>query len=227
MTPELLRLTNYDLEGLEDGHGLSNLNLVLSGGDVFSVSTDSFSDAHLLLKGIATLEYPKQGQLFFEGKELDFSDHEKLLSYKKNVGYIGADAALISNRSAHDNLMFMHHYFQDSTATKMSEDVMNLCRLFELEHRIHRRPTQLDAEEIRLFVIIRELSKSPKILVMERPFSSLRAKSTETLKSVLRNWPRKDLVIVFHSDDSAFACDFCNKQILIDSGTLTCLPMVT
>ena len=221
MAPELVRLDGYNLQSLGHGHGLSNLNLALSGGDAFLLSTDSIDDARLLLRGIATLEYPKVGKFFYKGKELDFSDNESLLSYKKNVGYIAADAALISNRSAYENLMFMRYYFENSTAIEMSQDVTELCRLFELEPKFHVRPSQLDPEENRLFIIIRELSKNPKILLIERPTDFLRATSLEVLKSVLRNLPRQDLVLILLSADNAFINEFCHKQILIHKGKVT------
>lgn len=221
MAPELVRLDGYNLQSLGHAHGLSSLNLALSGGDAFSLNTDSLDDARLLLRGIATLEYPKEGKFFYKGKQLDFSDYESLLSYKKNVGYIAADAALISNRSAYENLMFMRYYFENSTAIEMSQDVTELCRLFELEPKLHVPPSQLDPEENRLFIIIRELSKNPEILLIERPTDFLRATSLEVLKSVLRNLPRQDLVLILLSADNAFISEFCHKQILIDKGKVT------
>ncbi len=221
MIQELVSLSGYSLEGRGHGFGLINSNLVLSSGEAFSIHTDSLDDARLLLRGIATLEYPTEGVFFYKGKELDFADYEALLSYKKNVGYIAADSPLISNRSAYDNLMFMRYYFENSTAIQMSEEVMDLCRLFELDEKLHLRPSQLDPEANRLFVIIRELSRAPKILLIERPTDFLRATHLEVLRSVLGNMPSEDFVLIFLAAGEAFEKEFCHKQILIDRGNIT------
>ncbi len=221
MASELIRLTDYSLEPLGDGNGLKNINLVLSKGEAFSIGTDSPDDAHLLLRGIATLEPPKCGQFFYKGKELDFSDYRSLLAYKKNVGYIASDATLISNRSMHDNLMLMRYYFENSTSILMSEEVIELCRVFELGKKLDFKPHQLGPEENRLFVIVRELSKNPEILLVERPREFLRTKSFEALKGVLRNLIRKDLALVFFSTDEAFTKEFSQRQILINKGRVT------
>ncbi len=223
MASELIRLSDYSLEPLDDGNGLKNVNLALSKGEALSIGTDSLDDVRLLLRGIATLEPPKCGQFLYKGKELDFSDYRSLLAYKKNVGYIASDATLISNRSMHDNLMLMRYYFEDSTSIQMSEEVIELCRVFEIGKKLDLKPYQLGPEENRLFVIVRELSKNPEILLVERPREFLRTKSFEALKGVLRNLIRKDLALAFFSTDEGFTKEFSQRQILINKGRVTVL----
>jgi len=221
MTSELIRLSDYSLEPLGDGNGLKNVNLALSNGEALSIGTDSPDDARLLLRGVATLVAPKRGQFFYKGKELDLSDYRSLLAYKKNVGYIASDATLISNRSMHDNLMLMRYYFEDSTSIQMPEEVVELCRLFKLGKRLDLKPHQLDPEENRLFVIVRELSKNPEILLVERPRDFLRTKGFEALKGVLRNIVRKNLALVFFSTDEVFTKEFSRRPIFINKGRVT------
>lgn len=215
MASELVRLSDYTLEPLGDGNGLKNINLALSKGEALSIGTDSPDDAHLLLRGLATLELPKSGQFFYKGKELDFTDYRSLLAYKKKVGYIAPDATLITNRSMRDNLMLMRCYFEDSTSIPMSDQVIELCKVFELEKGLDFKPPELDHEENRLFVIVRELSKNPEILIAERPRDFLRTKSFEILKAVLRNVINKNVAFVFFSTDEAFTKEFSDGQILI------------
>jgi ABC-type lipoprotein export system ATPase subunit len=221
MASELIRLSNYTLEPLGDGNGLKNVDLALSNGEALSVRTDSPDDARLLLRGIASLVPPKIGQFLYKGKELDFSDYRSLLPYKKNVGYIASDATFISNRSMHDNLMLMRYYFEDSTSIQMYEEAIELCTVFEIERGLDLKPYQLGPEENRLFVIVRELSKNPEILLVERPREFLRSKSFEALKGVLRNMVSKDLALVFFSTDDVFTEEFSRRPIFINKGRVT------
>ena len=221
MASELIRLSDYSLEPLGNGNGLKNVNLALSKGEAFSIGTDSSDDAHLLLRGLATLESPKSGQFFYKGKKLDFSDYRSLLAYKKKVGYIAPDAALISNRSMRDNLMLMRYYFEDSTSIQMSKKAIELCRIFELGKKLDLKPHQLDPGENRLFLIVRELSKNPEILLVERPGGFLRTKNFEALKTVFGNLIREDLALVFFLTDEAFTREFSRSQILIEKGRVT------
>jgi ABC-type lipoprotein export system ATPase subunit len=221
MAEELIRLSDYTLEALGDGNALRNFSLVLSKGDAFSIVTDSPDDAHHLLRGIATLEPPQSGRFLYKGEEIDFSDYRNLLPYKRRIAYIASDATLVTNRSLRDNLMLMRYYFEDSTSVEMPEELVELCTIFELNKRLDLKPHQLDPEEHRLSVIVRELSKNPEIVLVERPRVFLRTKFFEALKEILRNLMRKDLVLVFSETDKAFTSEFSNKIIAIHQGKVT------
>jgi ABC-type lipoprotein export system ATPase subunit len=221
MASELVRLSDYTLEALVNGNDLKNFNLVLSKGDAFSIVTDSSDDAHHLLRGVAGLDAPKSGRFLYKGEEIDFSDYRNLLHYKRNVGYVASDAIFLANRSIHDNLMLMRHYFEDSTCIEMCTEAVELCRVFDLEKRLDLKPHQLDPEEHRLFVIVRELSKNPEILLIEKPGDFLARKSFEALKGILRNLIKMDLALMFFSTDQTFTDEFANRRIAIDKGTVT------
>jgi ABC-type sulfate/molybdate transport systems ATPase subunit len=70
-------------------------------------------------------------------------------------------------------------------------------------------------------VIVRELSKNPEILLVERPREFLRTKSFEALKGVLRNMVSKDLALVFFSTDEVFTEEFSRRPIFINKGRVT------
>lgn len=221
MASELIRLSDYTLEALVNGNDLKNFNLVLSKGDAFSIVTDSSDDAHDLLRGVAGLDAPKSGRFLYKGEEIDFSDYRNLLHYKRNVGYVASDAIFLANRSLRDNLMLMRYYFEDSTSVEMCGEAVELCRVFELEKRMDLKPHQLDPEEHRLFMIVRELSKNPEILLIEKPRDFLATKSYVALKEMLRNLIKTDLALMFFSTDQTFTNEFANKRITIDKGKVT------
>jgi ABC-type lipoprotein export system ATPase subunit len=117
--------------------------------------------------------------------------------------------------------MLMRYYFEDSTSIEMSEDMMQLCAMFGLEKKLDVRPHQLDPEEYRLFVIVRELSKEPELVLIDRPRAFLRTKNFETLKRILRHMIRSDVALTFFSTNRGFAREFSNKRITIDRGKVT------
>ena len=129
---ELVRLVDLRLDSRKNGQGLRRINLTLSAGDAFSICTDSAESAHLLVKGIATLEIPITAHLFSQEKQVDLHNRAALLAYKKNVGYVAADATLISKTSVFDNLMLMQHYYDNDMLAEMPDRVRALCRFFGL-----------------------------------------------------------------------------------------------
>jgi len=218
---ELVRLVDLGLDTRKNGHGLTALNLTLYPGDAYSICTDSPEHAHLLVKGIATLEIPTTGNIFFKEREVDLYSHEALLEYKRNVGYVAADATLIKKASAFDNLMLMQYYYEDSIAAEMPDRVRTLCRLFGLENSLDLHPWQLEPEQNRLFVIIRELAKDPAVLLIERPGDYLRRETLDMLKDVLKIWATKEQALVLFSAHQDFVETLCQKQINIFKGQVT------
>lgn len=221
MASQIVKFSDYTLEAPGNEHSLKDFTLTVSMGDAFSIVTDLSDDAHRLLRGIAALDVPKSGRLVYRGKEINFSDYRNLLHYKRNIGYVASDAIFLANRSIYENLMLMRQYFEDSTSIEMCQEAVELCRVFRLERRLDLKPHQLDSEEHRLFVIVRELSKNPEILLIEKPRDFLARKRFEALKEVLRQLIKNDLALVFFSTDRAFIDEFANKRIAIDRGKVT------
>lgn len=206
-------MSNISFKNRQTANKIEGINLTLRAGDAFCICTDSPADAHLLFRGIATLEIPETGRFFFKEKLVDFSDDASLLSYKKNVGYLASDATLINKASAFENLMLMRYYFEDSVAIEMTEQVRDLCRFFDMEGKLGLYPWQLDLEENRIFVIIRELAKNPQILLIDRPGDYLRQTSLDRFKTVLKDYAAKQTALVLHSAQQDFIKAFCHKQI--------------
>jgi len=215
---ELIRLDNYSLAPIGKGRGLEPFDFVLKTGDSVSIDSDSPDDAYLFLRGLATLEVPRQGRFFYKKRMLDFSDYRNLLNYKRNVGYICSDAGLISNNSLYDNLMYMRYCFENDIFINISEDILELCRIFKLEEYLHLRPAYLSPESRRLAIIVREIAKNPELLIIERPRDFLRDKSFEALKSVLRDLQEKGISMVFFSKDEDYIREFSSRKILISQG---------
>ncbi len=221
MASELIRLSDYMLEAFAGENGLRNFDLILERGDACSIVTDSPDAARHLLRALATLEPPESGRFLYKGEELDLSDYRKLLGYKRKTGYVAPDATFITNRSMRDNLMLMRYYLEDSTTIAMPVELVELCTIFELGEKLDVKPHQLDPEEQRLFVIVRELSKDPDIVLIYRPRAFLRTKSFEALKSILRDLIKKGRALIFFSVDKSFTNEFSNKRITIDRGKVT------
>jgi len=201
------------------GNGLTGITLTLSEGEAWAVQTDLPDDGHLFMRGVATLNAPREGAYFYRGVRLHFSDHRKLLFYKRKMAYIAPDSALIGNRTIEENILLMRSYFEDGPV-KIEGEALELCRLFRLENKLMLRPGQLDREDLRLAVIVRELSKSPEVLLIERPRDSLGPEAFSLLEGVLAERSRKGIPIIFLSADEAFTGRLATGLLRIRGGLL-------
>ena len=219
----LVELKDYTLEPEGIGNGLLNVNFSLSAGDVFSMQADHIDDATLFLKGLATLACPVQGTYRFDGEYLNLSDYRHSLSYKRRIGYIAQDTAMISNRTIRENLLFMRYFHENSLGIRLDENTEGLCRQFDIIDKLDLKPGGLHPQDIQNAITVRELCKSADLLLLERPEDFIDNTKIALLIRILKKLLYKKLAIIFFSFDAEFEAAFSIKKIMISDGNLNAL----
>jgi len=220
----LIELTDYSIAATGSGKGLKNIYFALSDGDVCSIKSDSADDAYMFLKALATLIGPENGRYCYMGETLNFTDYRKLLLFKKRIGYIGQDAAMISNKTVRENLLLSKSYFDNSLSLTLGEDAIKFCNIFNLQNKLDIRPGELRPVELRIAIAIRELTKSFDVLLLERPEDYFDLNRFDLFNAILKDTLEHGQAIVFSSNDQNFINAFSNRKILITGGTLTKVP---
>ncbi len=216
----MIELIDYYLMDHGSGHDLQGCNLSLSQGDVCAIQTDSHADAHAFLKALATLVSPLRGEYRLMGQRLDFSDYRELLPFKKRIGYIGSDAAMISNFTIRDNLLLMRQYDENDLDVEIDGDTAELIRLFEFGDKLEMKPGGLTPPILRLAIAVRELSKSPALLLLEYPEDYIGLAKLRVFTRVLSRMPLSEMVVVFVSEDKDLVKQFANTHVAISRGSL-------
>jgi ABC-type lipoprotein export system ATPase subunit len=212
----VIELIDFTLSENRDGKELVWLNLSLHLGNVYAVSTDSAT----FLKTLATLLYPVRGTYRFKGETLDFSDYRLLLPIKKQIGYIGSDAAMISNMSIRDNLLLMRYYTENSLQLEIEGITEILCAQFHLTESLDMRPGALTPYTLRLAIATRELAKSPTLLLLEYPEDYIGQVHLDVLLNTLEKMPLFQMIVLIVSDNQQLIEKFTTKRISIIDGNL-------
>lgn len=217
---KLFELAEYSFESKKTGRPFQPFHFSMIPGDVVSISTDSAGDALNFLMALATLIHPLQGEYRYKENMLDFSDYRNLLDAKKNIGFITSHAALISNLTVRENLLLMNAYFTNSFSMQLDLYTQELCRLFSLQDKLEMRPADLTDHDYRFAVTVRELAKTPEMLLMEYPEKYIGIANLETLNTILFNMLGGNVCIVFLSEYRHFIETFSKRELVISKGTL-------
>ncbi len=221
---DLLELSNYRIKSSHTNN-LKPFSFALAVDGRCSIQTDSQGQAQTFLKALATLIPPVEGTYRFEDQTLNFKDYRDLLPIKRKIGYIAPDATLISNRSVLDNLLLMRYYFENRFSLALDEETEKLCRRFDLLDKLKMRPAELNPLDYNITVTIRELAKTPKLLLLERPDDLIGDNRLEMLITVLQDRVLQNLAIVFISYNQRFNTAIAKKNILIAQGNLTTVTL--
>lgn len=217
----VIELKDYTLNVKKAGRPIEPFDFSLSRGEVCQLSTDSNHDALIFLKALATLLRPSHGEYRFNGDRLNFQDYPRLLQVKRRIGFICSHAALISNRTIRENLLWIGAYHDNRFSSEPDEKTRELCDRFSAHHLMDRRPSELSAREVHLAITIRELAKSPDILLLENPEDFIGLANFGVFWDCFETLVQDRLPVVFLSNSKSFVRAFSTRKLSITQGKLT------
>jgi len=199
---------------------LNGFNLNLEQGDIFALLGDSGSGKSSALRFIAGLDNADNGRVELDGRQLSVGGKHQITPELREVGMVFQDYALFPHMNVEKNITF-----GISTQPKSEQQarVKELLSLIGLEGVEKKYPHQLSGGEQQRVALARALAPSPKLLLLDEPFSSLDKNHRNQLVSQVRSILKKAQVtsiLVTHDEDEANALadkvgTIQNKQLTI------------
>lgn len=142
------------------------------------IAGETGSGKTTLLKIIAGLTQPDAGEAFFLGEKI-LGPWDQLIPGHKGIGYLSQHFELRNNYWVGDYL---------EMANKLStEQAMKIYTVCQVEHLLKRRTHQLSGGEKQRIALARLLTGSPKLLILDEPFSNLDFLHKQTMKEVIHD----------------------------------------
>ena len=216
----IIELKNYVLDFKMSGRPFEPFDFLLARGEVCLLSPDFIDDGLTFLKALATLIRPVSGTYHFNDKRLHLSDYSSLLSVKKKIGFITSHSALISNLTIRENLGWNRAYYENTTSMEIGDETQKLCDLFSACQMMDLRPSNISPRDRHLAITIRELAKSPEILLLENPEDFIGLANFGIFWDVMTGLVKKKIPVVFLSSSKSFIQSFSNRKLVISQGKL-------
>lgn len=198
----MLSVSNLSIT-FDINHVLDGFNLNLESGDIFALLGDSGSGKSSALRFIAGLEKAKDGSVVLDGKDLSMSGIHSVRPEQREIGMVFQDYALFPHMNVFQNISFgIDHLAKDEKSLK----VTSLLELISLSGIEKKYPHQLSGGEQQRVSLARALANSPKLLLLDEPFSSLDKSHRDELIRDVRNILKKKSVtsiLVTHDEKEA------------------------
>ena len=217
----LIEMSDYTLAPTGSGNGIRDFYFALAPGDVCAIEAQNPDDGHEFLRALATLSYPVTGALRWNGRRVRLKSYRALLGYKKRIGYIAPDAALISNLTVRQNILLHRYYVENDLGIDLDDRLAAMCDTFGISHKMDRRPADLNSMERQMAIVIREIGKKPDILLLDRPEDFIGHAKFEVLVELFSQWIAQGKPVVFESYDRRLVRRFATRKVLITNGSLT------
>ncbi len=193
--------------------------LAVAHGDVIAVFSESPADGRHLLRILATLEQPERGEYRFHGKMVDLKDYRQCLDVKRQIGYVAPDAAMLSNQTLRQNLLLSRYYAENDLTIELDNTLDLLCRGAGLSRMLNRRPSVLSDGELMKAIAVREVGKSPAVMLIDRPENFMKISENDYIFNHLKNMVGSGTAVVIVSRNSKMN-RLANRQLTMAGGEI-------
>ncbi len=196
-----------------DGWMLTDVSFTVERGELVCLLGPSGCGKTTLLRLIAGLERPDQGQVLVNGEDMT-----AVPPHRRGFGLMFQEYALFPHQDVLGNVVFglrMQNWDREAAAERVAQ-VLELVGLSGFEHR---DVSQLSGGERQRVALARSLAPEPRLLMLDEPLGALdrtlRERLLEELPAILR---RADVtaITVTHDQEEAFA--LADQVILMRAG---------
>jgi len=184
---------------------LKGINLEIYEGEFVSIIGASGSGKSSLLYVLGLLDKPTEGEVFFEGEKIDYSN-DKRLSYLRNskIGFVFQFHYLVQELSILDNVI-LPAIKKGVPIKEARERAMVLLERLGLKGKENRKPYEISGGEMQRTAIARALINKPKVLLADEPTGNLDSTNTQKVMDIFKeiNKSQTTIVMVTHEIDLA------------------------
>ena len=196
---QLIRITKAYQTGWKRRHlALDNTSLWIRRGETVSVVGPTGCGKSTMLRVIAGLETPDHGTVSFDGEDV-----ARLTPSQRGIGLVFQNYALYPHFRVRGNIAFyfrLRHWASAAIDAKVQETSRIMGMGFD--RLLGRLPRSLSGGEKQRVALARCLSHSPRVLLLDEPFSNLDAAlRLQTRGEVKRLVERFGLTTVFVTHD--------------------------
>jgi sulfate transport system ATP-binding protein len=211
--------TAASVRGLSKSFGaaqvLDDINFDVAEGESLVLLGASGSGKTTILRIIAGLEEPDDGQVILHGKDVT-----KLPARERGVGVIFQDYALFPRMTVEENVGFGLK-IRKRTKQEINETVARLIRLVRLEEHSKKRPSQLSGGQQQRVAIARTLAYEPQVLLFDEPFGALDTNTRTRIRREIRTLLREVRVpAIFITHDQEEALELGDRIAVLHAGKL-------
>ena len=184
---------------------LSNINLELSLGKVYSLIGPSGSGKSTLLNLISLIDKPSSGSIEIEKKIVSFDRQDKNDLYRSSsIGIIYQNYNLLSDFTALENVSLAQLALNNNNRTS-ELNAKKVLSNFGLSKRINHFPSELSGGENQRVAIARAIINKPKIILADEPTGNLDLKNAKSVFNTLLKLRDKNRLIIFATHNREFA----------------------
>jgi multiple sugar transport system ATP-binding protein len=214
-------MARVELKGVVKRFGkvvaVNHVSLDIGDKEFFSLLGPSGCGKTTVLRIIAGLEFPDEGDVLIDGKVVTH-----LPPKDRDVAMVFQNYALYPHMSVFDNIAFpLNVRRRELKLTKedIRKRVIEVAKLLNIEELLRRYPSQLSGGEQQRVALARALVRRPKVWLLDEPLSNLDAKLRVAMRSELKKLQKTlGITTVYVTHDQVEAMGMADRIAVMNKG---------
>ena len=183
---------------------LKGVNLKLKSGEVHALMGENGAGKSTLMKCLFGIYTKDSGQIFLEGKEVNFKNSKEALN--NGVAMVHQELNQALKRSVMDNLWLGRYPMIGGVMVnerKMLQDTKAIFEELEIDVDPHRIMSTMPVSQRQMVEIAKAVSYNSKVIVFDEPTSSLTEEEVEHLFKIINMLRDRGMGIIYISHKMA------------------------
>ncbi len=219
-------MTVLETNGLKKYYGqaeslvkaLDGVNLKVEQGEFVSIVGTSGSGKSTLLHMLGGLDYPTQGSVVVDGKDISRLKEDALAIFRRRkIGFVFQSYNLVPVLNVYENIVFPVQL--DGNEVDISY-VDKIIKTLGIEGKVNALPSQLSGGQQQRVAIARALAAKPAIILADEPTGNLDSRSSQDVLGLLKVTAKKfeqTIVMITHNEEIAQMAD---RIVRIEDGRI-------
>lgn len=192
---------------------VQKMDLIFEEGSLVTLLGPSGCGKTTILRMIAGLETPSEGDIYIKGKRVN-----DIPIHKRNLGMIFQNYALFPHKTIFDNVAFGLKY-RDVPKNEVAGKVKKALEMVRLPGVENRMPAQLSGGQQQRIAMARAIVIEPDVLLMDEPLSALDENLREEMRREIDNLQQMlGVTTIFVTHDQREALSMSDKIVVMNEG---------
>ncbi|MDC7233346.1 MAG: amino acid ABC transporter ATP-binding protein [Spirochaetales bacterium] len=173
-----------------------------------------------LLRLLAGLERPEEGEILVNDHPVDFHSEESLREYRKRIGMVFQAYNLFPHLTALDNITLPLVKVHGYEPVQAREEALVLLERFHLADQAFKKPAQLSGGQKQRIAICRAVAIRPEFLLLDEPTSALDPEYTSEVLDLIGELREEGMRLILVTHEMGFARQAADYILFVGDGGL-------
>ncbi len=214
----LIKVENL-IKNFGDIKVLKGINSEIKKGEVVVIIGASGSGKSTFLRCLNLLEYPTDGNIYFNGvniadPEIDINIH------RQKMGMVFQQFNLFPHMTILKNMTIAPMKLLGLSKTEAEAKAMELLEKVGLADRADAYPSQLSGGQKQRVAIVRALCMNPEVMLFDEPTSALDPEMVGEVLTVMKELAESGMTMAVVTHEMGFAKEVADRILFIDEGII-------